>query len=129
MKNLILSLALMMGFLINACSQSVDSTMKAAVVQQSFKLKIGDTYAGGIVFYLDTTGGGCQGLVCAPHDQSDGIRWDEAVALCKSLRIGGYSDWRLPSKDELMQMHTNLHKAGLGGFASAVYWSSVEADA
>jgi|GEM_PF-1506662 hypothetical protein len=88
--------------------------------QQSCKLKIGDTYAGGIVFYLDT-GGDCHGLVCAPYDQSPKIEWADAADLCRSLRLGNYADWRLPSRDELNQMYTNLHKAGLGGFANDWY--------
>jgi hypothetical protein len=36
-------------------------------------LSIGDTYQGGIVFYLDASG--CHGLIAAPTDQSTGIQW------------------------------------------------------
>ena len=36
-------------------------------------LSIGDTYAGGIIFFLDASG--CHGLVAAPADQSTGVRW------------------------------------------------------
>ena len=36
-------------------------------------LSIGDTYQGGIIFYLDASG--CHGLIAAPGDQSTGIRW------------------------------------------------------
>ena len=86
-------------------------------------LKIGDTYAGGIVFYLDP-GSECHGLVCAPYDQAKETDWEGAATFCKSLRLGGYSDWRLPSEYELNQMYLNLYKAGLGGFASIYYWSS-----
>ena len=39
-------------------------------------LSIGDTYQGGIIFYLD--GSGCHGLVAAPSDQSTGIQWHNA---------------------------------------------------
>jgi tetratricopeptide (TPR) repeat protein len=53
-----------------------------------------------------------------------------AARLCDILEytIGGvtYDDWFLPSKDELNLMYTNLHKAGLGGFADDTYWSSSE---
>ena len=36
-------------------------------------LSIGDTYQGGIIFYLDASG--CHGLISAPTDQSTGIQW------------------------------------------------------
>lgn len=49
-----------------------------------------------------------------------------AARLCAELQKGGYGDWYLPSKEELNLMYTNLHLAGLGGFASAFYWSSAE---
>jgi hypothetical protein len=38
-------------------------------------LSIGDTYQGGIIFYLDASG--CHGLMAAPNDQSTGISWND----------------------------------------------------
>ena len=49
-----------------------------------------------------------------------------AAGLCANYQSGGYGDWYLPSGDELNLMHNNLHLAGKGGFAIAVYWSSTE---
>jgi hypothetical protein len=50
-----------------------------------------------------------------------------AAKLCQDLEYGGYSDWYLPSIDELNAVYLNLKKKGLGGyFSSSMYWSSTE---
>ncbi len=50
-----------------------------------------------------------------------------AATLCYDLVLGGYSDWYLPSKDELNILC--LNKAAIGGFVSVEYWSSSEVSA
>jgi len=47
-----------------------------------------------------------------------------AAKLCDDLVLGGYSDWYLPSQDELNKLIKN--KSVLGGFADNFYWSSTE---
>ena len=47
-----------------------------------------------------------------------------ASRLCGDLVLGGYSDWYLPSLDELNQLYIN--RVAIGGFASNGYWSSSE---
>ena len=49
-----------------------------------------------------------------------------AARLCFDLVLNGYSDWYLPSKDEMAKMI--LNKNAIGGFSSANYWSSTEFD-
>ncbi len=49
-----------------------------------------------------------------------------AARLCGDLVLGGYSDWYLPSKDELNKLYVN--RVAIGGFASSWYWSSAEFD-
>jgi len=56
-------------------------------------------------------------------------RWDDrddyAARVCKTLKHGGYSDWFLPSKDELEVMISVLGKSGnINQFEG--YWSSTE---
>ena len=48
-----------------------------------------------------------------------------AAQLCNDLVIGEYSDWYLPSKDELDKLYQN--RVAVGGFANYFYWSSSEA--
>ena len=47
-----------------------------------------------------------------------------AARICGDLVLGGYSDWYLPSLDELSKLQTN--RVAIGGFASTDYWSSTE---
>jgi hypothetical protein len=48
-------------------------------VKDSCSLSIGDTHAGGIIFYLDASG--CHGLVCTPTDQSSDIKWNNGESI------------------------------------------------
>jgi len=49
-----------------------------------------------------------------------------AARLCGDLVQGGYSDWYLPSKDELNKLY--LNRVAIGGFSDFNYWSSSEID-
>jgi len=47
-----------------------------------------------------------------------------AAKLCSDLVLNGYSDWYLPSINELLKIYNN--KAIIGGFTGNYYWSSSE---
>ncbi len=111
-------------------------------------LAIGQTYQGGIIFYLDASG--CHGLICAANDQSTFLNWDNgsytnttafascvgcgygntsmivynqgagtyAAKLCSDLSLGGYSDWYLPSKYELNLMYRNIGQGNALGLGN-----------
>jgi Protein of unknown function (DUF1566) len=113
---------------------------------------IGESYGGGIIFYIDGTSP--HGLISATSDQSTGAPWGcdgtligtytaigtgqanttlivngcstagIAARICDNLILNGYNDWFLPSKDELNQMY--LQRIVIGGFGTNWYWSSSE---
>lgn len=40
----------------------------------------------------------------------------------------GFSDWYLPTKDELSLIYQNLHSQSLGNLTNSIYWSSTQID-
>ncbi len=53
-----------------------------------------------------------------------------AAGLCEAYAGGGYSDWFLPSKDELAQLYAQRDAGQWGGFSEEDgYWSSSEYNA
>jgi len=52
-----------------------------------------------------------------------------AAQLCVKLSYKGFTDWFLPSKDELDLMYKNLKQKNLGKFGTEIsYWSSSQAN-
>ncbi|NBW22193.1 MAG: DUF1566 domain-containing protein, partial [Caulobacteraceae bacterium] len=49
-----------------------------------------------------------------------------SARICDQLVLNGYSDWFLPSLDELTEMYTKLKVNGFGNFANQRYWSSTQ---
>jgi len=48
------------------------------------------------------------------------------ASLCNNLVLANYSDWYLPSQDELLKLYWAKDK--IGGFSGSNYWSSSEYD-
>ncbi len=74
---------------------------------------------GGIVVY-EKDG---HGLVAAPTYFS-AMLLESAKTACDTLVLNGFSDWRLPSKEELNSLY--VYKDTIGGFVNYYYWSSTE---
>ncbi|WP_461257134.1 CsgG/HfaB family protein [Treponema sp. R80B11-R83G3] len=49
-----------------------------------------------------------------------------AAQYCDDLEYGGYTDWFLPSRDELNLMYQNLKEMKLGDFRNDIYLSSLQ---
>jgi len=54
------------------------------------------------------------GLTWTVKDNGSNVNWNQAGEYCSNLRLGGFSDWRLPGIDELEavydQKSTRLYK-------------------
>ncbi len=116
-------------------------------------LEIGDYFEGGIVIYLDGNGGGivaaqtdqsigapwgCEGQNIGGTTLviGGGLNSTEAIyasctdlgiaaKICYDLDYNGYTDWYLPTRDELLLMYQ--YRAQIGGFATGTYWTSSQA--
>jgi hypothetical protein len=56
--------------------------------------------------------------------ENQGQSSSNAAGLARAHNGGGYTDWYLPSKDELNKLY--LNRVAIGGFALKEYWSSTE---
>jgi hypothetical protein len=90
-------------------------TVKPRGVTSQFK------HGGFVVYEKDG-----HGLVAAITDLGAMKDGNTAKTACDELILNGYSDWHLPTKDELNAIYLNLAKFGVGGFTSEDYWSSSE---
>ena len=89
---------------------------------------IGESFGGGTVFY--TTPNGLHGLIAETQDQGYsnwyGALNSVSISSNHSTAAQNYTDWRLPTKNELDIMYQ--HQALVGGFGFAHYWCSTEND-
>jgi hypothetical protein len=113
------------------------------------EIALGENYQGGIIFYIDNTGqhgliaalkdqGYCQwgctltyisgadgsGIGAGSQNTIDIVNGctenNTAAYICANLELNGYSDWFLPSKDELNLMYQNLKRKNLANFYQKV---------
>lgn len=127
---------------------------KPSPVEES--IAVGKYYAGGIIFYVDGSGqhgliasesnqssairwyNGNYVIVHASENSvgqgklnTDSIitvqgTSDYAASICAQLSLNGYSDWFLPSRNELNLLYQQRNQ--IGGFTEGYYWSSTEYD-
>jgi TolB-like protein len=56
--------------------------------------------------------------------RNNNVTGNTAPWICDTLVHNGYSDWFLPSLDELLMIYTNLRNNRNAGFQSSAYWTS-----
>jgi TolB-like protein len=97
------------------------SSEGGSISQTGQTYSIGDRGpGGGFIFYAE-------GGVCMEVSLTLGTyTWDEAKRVASNHKGGGFTDWRLPTKDELNTIYQNLRKKNLAGLGNDWYWSSSE---
>jgi hypothetical protein len=137
-------------------TNSVGTSYGGQVSFTTLQFEIGQSFGGGIIFYIDGSGQhglisstsdqaagvfwGCSGALIGGTGTALGTGQANTTAiitgcsdpviaarLCDELVMNGYSDWFLPSKDELNQMY--LQRTVIGSFTNSGFWSSSENDA
>jgi hypothetical protein len=74
-------------------------------------------------------------LMWAAKDNGSNINWADAKSYCENYRGGGYTDWRMPTQDEVAGLYdaaktyksdcgTNVHLTELIRLTSAWVWTS-----
>lgn len=88
---------------------------------------IGKTFHGGRVFTWDPATR--TGTILAEVDPAEGgkVDWARAQQLCEDLRHDGFTDWRMPTIEELVEVHKTRNHDALAQGESNLYWSSSSA--
>ena len=156
----ILFFIVLIAILSVGCNKQVASQKQVATVvkkasgaEKEVTFKVGQSYCGGIIFYIDSTGK--HGLIAPSFNVLYGT-WgcldnrvkvtksaigtgkanteailkvckdtSSAARLCSDLVLNGYDDWFLPSKDELDTLYAR--RSLFRKFETNYFWSSTEA--
>ena len=108
---------------VTAYGDGSTSTQKDVTVTQASAIKYVDNGNGTVT---DTSSSLIWQQATAPNTYN----WDQAISYCESLSFAGYTDWRLPTLNELntlvdsTQTPPTINHMFFPGTVSSVYWSS-----
>jgi hypothetical protein len=88
---------------------------------------LGDALNGGYIVYID--GSGRHGLIAPDYndvEQAISFNWSGAVNYCDTYTIGGYLDWRIGTKDEMLAI--DLNQSFIPNFVPNNFWTGTEID-
>jgi hypothetical protein len=123
----------------------------SSIYSLGYDVQLGKSYQGGKIFYIDNTGNhglvvksgdwattawGCYGTWItgtysdigtgsANTDKIDSVCLNSAAHVAKTYTSDGYTDWYLPSSDELLKI---IAIRNLAGIKEGYAWSSTEYD-
>lgn len=117
-KSIISVLAFAFGASLVLSSFTGCQSTKNTAAAESAALSIGDTgEGGGLVFQIK------DGLYYECAELPDRVKWEDADAAAKAYNGGGFTDWRLPNREELDAIYQNLRaKEIITG--NGLYWTS-----
>jgi len=103
-----------------------NTSKPAATTPVAKPLAVGQEHLGGIIAKLNSDGK--SGLIVAKQDLPKQMTWADANKACEDMVVKGtnydFTDWRLPTKDEMQACNDNLFNVDLGGFSQTAYWTS-----
>jgi hypothetical protein len=115
------------AYILQAVDPGYDATIQKGLIAATSDQSTGIRWYNGSWLYTGATGTAIgTGLsntnaIIASHGET---ATSYAAGLARAYTGGGYTDWYLPSKEELNKLRMN--RDGIGGFADDFYWSSSE---
>ena len=91
-------------------------------------LKVGDSYGGGIIFFIDKTR--THGTIVSKHEitESRFLDWKDAQTKCDKFIVKeegiAYDGWRLPTKEEVTQLYNKKDDVGVFWGGEEYFWTS-----